>query len=70
MTYSTDFKVLNPDAIEMELAVRMTLREWKLLQGQLPSSHPAYSLTASISKMVDQATTEFIAPAGEIETGG
>jgi hypothetical protein len=53
------FKVLNPDAIEMELTVKMPLRDWKRLQEQLPNKYPAYRLIEQIADMTRQAEKHF-----------
>ena len=54
-----DFKVTNPDEIEMELTLTMSLKAWKELQEQLLGAWPAFTLARTISGMISQADKHF-----------
>lgn len=54
-----DFKVINPDEIEMELRVTMSLKDWKQLNDQLSEAWPSYDLGREIASMVNQADRHF-----------
>jgi hypothetical protein len=53
------FNIANPDAIECDLTLRMTLSEWKVLAKQLPEQWPSHRLSSMISDLVSRAEKEF-----------
>ncbi len=56
----TTFKVTDPDAIQMELTVIMSLGNWKKLQKQLKSQeHPSFALGIEIDELVRKAEEHF-----------
>ena len=56
----TTFKAADPDAIQMELTVIMSLRDWKELQKQLKSQeHPSFTLGNEIDELVRKAEEHF-----------
>jgi hypothetical protein len=54
--------VLNPESIELELTVSMTLREWKQLRAQLGQGYPAWQFGIVIGNLVDHADKHFVPP--------
>ncbi|NPT59705.1 hypothetical protein [Paraburkholderia elongata] len=57
----TQFRIENPDDVQMTLTCTMPAREWKLLRDQLESTYPSWKLSRAISNMVDSATKTFSA---------
>lgn len=55
----TDFKVTNPDEIEMELTICMSLKDWKELKEQLSKAWPSWDLGKQIRDMICQANCHF-----------
>ena len=54
-----NFAVTNPDEIEIELTVKMTLRNWKKLKGCLKDSYPGWDFSRIITDMISQADKHF-----------
>jgi hypothetical protein len=47
-----------PDEIRFSLAITMSLKEWRLLRGQLQGeSHPAWTIRRQIAEAVTRAET-------------
>lgn len=57
----TQFRIENPNNVQMTLAVTMTAGEWKILRDQLKSTYPSWKLSTAITNMVDSATKTFSA---------
>ncbi|MFM0058559.1 hypothetical protein PQR64_23335 [Paraburkholderia phytofirmans] len=57
----TQFRIENPDDVQMTLKVTMTAREWKTLREQLATTYPSWKLSSAITNMVDSATKAFSA---------
>jgi len=55
----TEFVVTNPDDVEIELRIRMTLRDWKTLREQLEYKWPASRLRDDVRDMIQQAEARF-----------
>jgi len=54
------FKAINPDEIEMELTISMSLKDWVELRGQVAKQgHPAWKLIMVITEMVAYANQHF-----------
>lgn len=53
------FTALNPDDIEFELKISMSLSHWKKLRTDLLSTWPSDELSARIDDMVRQAQMVF-----------
>ena len=54
-----DFTVINPEKIEMELTITMSLGQWIKLQDELPDEWPACDLNSKIDDMIRQAEAHF-----------
>lgn len=60
--YNAKFYVVDPDKMEFELTLKMSLGDWKKLKEQLnSSSFPSWQIGQSISEMVLKANREFYA---------
>ena len=57
----TQFRIENPDDIQMTLTVTMPLDAWKRLRSELPPTYPSWKLSSAIGNMVDSATKTFSA---------
>ncbi|MFM0163906.1 hypothetical protein PQR39_26265 [Paraburkholderia sediminicola] len=57
----TQFRIENPDDVQMTLTTTMTAREWKALRDQLVSTYPSWKLSTAITNMVNSATKAFSA---------
>ena len=57
----TQFRIENPDNVQMTLTVTMTAGEWKTLRDQLQTTYPSWKLSSAISNMVNSATKTFSA---------
>lgn len=63
----SEFKAANPDAIVMEMTMKMPLGHWRKLQKQLANAYPAWDLSSAIQGMIRKAETHFYP---EPEDGG
>ena len=64
----TEFKVADPDEIEMELTIKMPLHRWKELKTQLTSrDFPSWDLGRKITDMIHQAQIHFYPKESEKE---
>lgn len=52
----TQFRIENPDELQMTLTVTMSLRDWKIQRDQLQTSYPSWKLSGAITDMVSAAT--------------
>lgn len=57
----TQFRIENPDDVQMTLTVTMPARDWKVLREQLATTYPSWKLSSAITNMVDSATKTFSA---------
>ena len=57
----TQFRIENPDDVQMTLTVTMPARDWKVLREQLQTTYPSWKLSSAIANMVDSATKTFSA---------
>ena len=57
----TQFRIENPDDVQMTLTVTMPARDWKVLRDQLQTTYPSWKLSDAISNMVSAATKTFSA---------
>lgn len=57
----TQFRIENPDDVQMTLTTTMSAREWKHLRDQLETTYPSWKLSRAITNMVDSATKAFSA---------
>ena len=55
----TEFIVTNPDEIEMEMTIKMTLGQWKKLKNQLADKWPSLDFGSRIQDMIFHATKHF-----------
>ena len=55
----TKFKASNPNSIEMEMSIKMTLKDWKLLKVQLSQEYPSWAVGEQIINMVCDAEKHF-----------
>jgi len=56
------FKFTNPDEMEAEMVLQMTLGEWKRLRGQLSESrhhHPSGQLHDSVASLVKGFSAQY-----------
>ena len=53
------FRAINPGKIEMELTMRMSLKDWINLQEQLSTRHPSWDLSNQIQDMIAHAKKHF-----------
>lgn len=56
------FSIKNPDAVECEMRITLSLSDWKILKDQIgmsQSGFPAWALRDSISDLVAHATKQF-----------
>ena len=51
--------VKNPDSIEVELKMTMTLKHWKEIKTQLPDIWPACEFGSKIGDLIRQVDTHF-----------
>lgn len=54
-----NFKALNPDSLEMEMTISMTLKKWRELKEAIKSQYPGWEFAGKISDMVYQAEKHF-----------
>jgi len=58
--YKATFFVVDPDKVELELTIKMTLGDWKKLKDQITSGgFPSWQLGNTISDMVMKANRHF-----------
>ena len=61
---SAEFKINNPDKVEFELKLTMSLSDWKKFKEQLdttnyPQSYPTWTVLNEIRDMINQANAKF-----------
>lgn len=52
--------ISNPDSVELELNLTMTLHDWKRLRAQLVGDYPSWKMSSLISAMVIKAEKQFV----------
>lgn len=59
---TSTFSIKNPDAVECEMRITLSLQDWKALKDQIgttQSGYLAWALCDSISELVAHATKQF-----------
>lgn len=68
MDMQSTFKLLNPDDIQAQVTVTMSLGQWKELRGQIGDAWPGWKFASVISDVINKAEQSFYARAeGEEE---
>ncbi len=57
----TKAKIIEPDAVEVEITIRMTLHGWRELRSQLSGAYPSWELSRQISDVVNAVSDTFTA---------
>jgi hypothetical protein len=55
------FQIRNPDDIEAAVTITMTIKQWRVLRGQLSQDWPSWKFGSVISDTIRQAEQSFYA---------
>lgn len=65
-----DFRIADPDSVEMSLTITMPLSDWSNLQRQLETTkYPSWKMATEIGKMIQHARLHFHAGQAEEQEG-
>lgn len=68
MSFSSTFKICDPDNVQMTLTVTMSMSEWKRLLQQLPSDYPSWKLGDAIRDFVARSERVLMIDSSEEES--